>query len=136
MSNSFIAIDPGREKTGIALLSSEGFCKWHGIIASDELATSIADLMSRHKVDFLVMGSGTSSRQKKELLQTHFPDTKLYTINEYKTTEQARKLYFQKNPPRGLKRLIPIGMQTPPGPIDDYAAIIIGRKYLAQQKSK
>lgn len=133
MNNFFVAIDPGREKTGIALLSSEGFIKWHGIIASDDLVSTIKKLINEHEIMFLVMGSGTSSRQKKELLEAYFPDINLYIINEYKTTEEARKLYFKKNPPRGLKRLIPIGMQVPPQPIDDYAAIIIGRKYLAQQ---
>ena len=135
MSKFFIAIDPGREKTGVALLSGEGFSNWHSIVASDDLIIAIQDLLKRYTIDFLVMGSGTSSKQKQNLLQQAFPQLNLYIVNEYKTTEEARRLYFKKNPPRGLKRLIPIGMQVPPCPIDDYAAIIIGRKYLAQQKN-
>ena len=32
------------------------------------------------------------------------------------------------------KKLIPLGMQVPPVPVDDYAAIVIGRKYLKDNK--
>ena len=49
-------------------------------------------------------------------------------------TVQGRKLYFQENPPKGWKKLIPLGMQVPPVPVDDYAAIVIGRKYLKDNK--
>ena len=40
----------------------------------------------------------------------------------------------QENPPKGWKKLIPLGMQVPPVPVDDYAAIVIGRKYLKDNK--
>ena len=76
------------------------------------------------------MGNGTSSKSKYNLIKLNFANVKLKTINEYRTTDEARKLYFKENPPKGWKRLIPLGMQVPPVPVDDYAAIAIGKKYL------
>ena len=128
--NCFIAIDPGREKTGLAVLRQNGSVIWHGIRCSDVLQDEVAELLKRYGASFIVIGSGTSSAKKRKMLQQAFPAVELFTVNEYRTTDEARKLYFKCNPPRGLRRLIPKGMQVPPVPVDDYAAIIIGRKYL------
>ena len=75
-----------------------------------------------------------SSKKKYDLLKREFIDRDIVLINEYRTTDEARKLYFQENPPKGWKKLIPLGMQVPPVPVDDYAAIVIGRKYLKDNK--
>ena len=82
----------------------------------------------------IVMGNGTSSKKKYEVLKQEVIDRDIVLINEYRTTDEARKLYFQENPPKGWKKLIPLGMQVPPVPVDDYAAIVIGRKYLKDNK--
>lgn len=130
----FIAVDPGREKTGLAVLKIDGSVLWHGIRASEMLQAEIDELIKRYDASFIVMGSGTSSKAKQKLLRQAFPQTELFIVNEYRTTDEARKLYFKLNPPRGLRRLIPRGMQVPPVPVDDYAAIIIGRKFLEQKR--
>jgi hypothetical protein len=39
-------------------------------------------------------------------------------------------LYWQENPPKGLKKLIPLGMLVPPVPLDAYAAVILVRRFL------
>ena len=86
--------------------------------------------LEKYAVDLIIMGNGTSSKSKYNLIKLNFANVKLKTINEYRTTDEARKLYFKENPPKGWKRLIPLGMQVPPVPVDDYAAIAIGKKYL------
>ena len=45
---------------------------------------------------------------------------------------RARELYFREHPPRGWRRLVPTGLQLPPVPVDDYAAILIARRFLAR----
>ena len=129
-NESFIAVDPGREKTGLAVLKRDGSVLWHGIRASEMLQAEVAELIKRYDASFIVMGSGTSSKPKQKLLRQAFFNLELFVVNEYRTTDEARRLYFKLNPPRGLRRLIPRGMQVPPVPVDDYAAIIIGRKFL------
>ena len=133
MNDEILAIDPGREKTGIAILKNSDVLE-HKIINSDELVQIIKSLLEKYIIKTIVMGNGTSSKKKYDLLKREFMDRDIVLINEYRTTDEARKLYFQENPPKGWKKLIPLGMQVPPVPVDDYAAIVIGRKYLKDNK--
>lgn len=134
MNDEILAIDPGREKTGIAILKNSDVLE-HKIINSEELVQIIKSLLEKYIIKTIVMGNGTSSKKKYDLLKREFIDRdNIVLINEYRTTDEARKLYFQENPPKGWKKLIPLGMQVPPVPVDDYAAIVIGRKYLKHNK--
>ena len=133
MNDEILAIDPGREKTGIAILKNSDVLE-HKIINSDELVQIIKSLLEKYIIKTIVMGNGTSSKKKYDLLKQEFIDRDIVLINEYRTTDEARKLYFQENPPKGWKKLIPLGMQVPPVPVDDYAAIVIGRKYLKNNR--
>lgn len=125
MNDEILAIDPGREKTGIAILKNSDVLE-HKIINSEELVQIIKSLLEKYIIKTIVMGNGTSSKKKYDLLKREFIDRDIVLINEYRTTDEARKLYFQENPPKGWKKLIPLGMQVPPVPVDDYAAIVIG----------
>lgn len=133
MNDEILAIDPGREKTGIAILKNSDVLE-HEIINSEELVQIIKSLLEKYIIKTIVMGNGTSSKKKYDLLKREFIDRDIVLINEYRTTDEARKLYFQENPPKGWKKLIPLGMQVPPVPVDDYAAIVIGRKYLKDNR--
>lgn len=133
MNDEILAIDPGREKTGIAILKNSDVLE-HKIINSEELVQIIKSLLEKYIIKTIVMGNGTSSKKKYDLLKREFIDRDIVLINEYRTTDEARKLYFQENPPKGWKKLIPLGMQVPSVPVDDYAAIVIGRKYLKDNK--
>ena len=133
MNDEILAIDPGREKTGIAILKNSDVLE-HKIINSEELVQIIKSLLEKYIIKTIVMGNGTSSKKKYDLLKREFIDRDIVLINEYRTTNEARKLYCQENPPKGWKKLIPLGMQVPPVPVDDYAAIVIGRKYLKDNK--
>lgn len=133
MNDEILAIDPGREKTGIAILKNSDVLE-HKIINSEELVQIIKSLLEKYIIKTIVMGNGTSSKKKYDLLKREFIDRDIVLINEYRTTDEARKLYFQENPLKGWKKLIPLGMQVPPVPVDDYAAIVIGRKYLKDNK--
>ena len=130
MNDEILAIDPGREKTGIAILKNSDVLE-HKIINSEELVQIIKSLLEKYIIKTIVMGNG---KKKYDLLKQEFIDRDIVLINEYRTTDEARKLYFQENPPKGWKKLIPLGMQVPPVPVDDYAAIVIGRKYLKDNK--
>lgn len=133
MNDEILAIDPGREKTGIAILKNSDVLE-HKIINSEELVQIIKSLLEKYIIKTIVMGNGTSSKKKYDLLKQEFTEINIVLVNEYRTTDEARKLYFQENPPKGWKKLIPLGMQVPPVPVDDYAAIVIGRKYLKDNK--
>jgi len=59
-------------------------------------------------------------------------DTPVTMVSEELTSRLARERYWEDNPPRGLARLIPLGLRVPPRPVDDYAALIIAERLLEQ----
>lgn len=87
-------------------------------------------LIERFAAERIVVGKGTNASALCEDLWVLQRPIQL--VDERETTLQARRLYFEEHPPAGWRRLIPIGMQLPPCPIDDYAAVLIGRRYLAE----
>lgn len=72
------------------------------------------------QADIIFLGDGTSSGELGKILAD--ARIKVRTVNEYGTTLLGRKLYFRLHPPRGIMRLIPISLRTPPRDIDDMAA--------------
>ncbi|MEY2984623.1 MAG: hypothetical protein RLZZ568_1240, partial [Cyanobacteriota bacterium] len=78
----------------------------------------------------LVMGNQTTSRQWQERLRACMPpQIPLTLVNETNSTVEARQRYWQLYPPQGLGRLVPLGLRTPPRPVDDIVAIILIERY-------
>lgn len=76
------------------------------------------------------MGDGTWSKRVKPEVEEACSGIELRLVNEKHSTERARTRYFEENPPRGLWKLLPVTLQVPGVPIDDYAAIIVAEDYL------
>lgn len=124
---TIIAIDPGRDKCGVAILSEDGSFV-QAVIRTDELCTWVNDSRKRFGDAPVIIGNGTSSRAAYERVQAEC-DIEPRLVEEYKTTEEARRRYWQENPPAGWRRLMPISMQVPPVPIDGYVAVILAERY-------
>ncbi|MCH2667796.1 MAG: hypothetical protein MKZ59_07505 [Deinococcales bacterium] len=117
-----LAIDPGLN-IGIALVHLDGSIKHREIVTLEELRDYC---LSRGEM--VVVGNGTGSGKVLEILQQKGCN---YTIcDETNTSFEARDLYFQDFPPKGLVRFLPRGLWFPNVPIDDYAACVIARRYL------
>lgn len=99
------------------------------IVPTASLEAVVRDWIRRYEPEQLVMGAGTSSRHARQALQKLGAPVAL--VPEAHTTERARKRYFQEHPPRGWRRLIPLGLQVPPTPVDDYAAVLIAEDFLS-----
>lgn len=125
-----LAIDPGREKTGLAVVLPDGSSPLHEIVPAADLAAHVAALRERFGFTVVVLGDRTSSAEARSQLAA-LGGLAVVAVDEHRSTEEARSLYFRENPPRGLGRLFPAGLRTPPGPIDDYAAWILGLRYRA-----
>ncbi|WP_434133660.1 pre-16S rRNA-processing nuclease YqgF [Sporomusa sphaeroides] len=131
-----VAIDPGREKCGLAVVHKEQGIICKTIIATSGLAVATANLAATYKLTTVVIGSSTTSvtaRVELDAIRVNGHKLTLIPVNEYRSTDEARKRYWMDNPPRGLKRLIPTTLQVPPVPVDDYAAVILAERYFANQ---
>ncbi len=136
MDEMIIALDPGREKCGIAVVHKQQGMLMKDVIQTNELAIKIQELIAQYHISQIVIGDGTSSREAKKILEEikiNNQPMRIILIDEKHSTDEARCRYWAENPPRGLKRLIPTTMQVPPKPVDDYVAVILAERYFSHQ---
>ena len=125
-----IGVDPGRRKAGYALVEMTGAVVTAGIEPVERLPDCIEALAASRAISAIALGKGTNARAVRAALDPL--GLPVHLVDEYETSRRARALYFRENPPRGWRKLVPIGLQLPPRPIDDYAAILIARRFLAR----
>jgi len=127
-----LGIDPGREKCGLAVVDEQGVLI-RQVAARGEYLRLVADWVHKYGVEQIVIGDGTGSNQVRQELKRSLPDLEIAEVDERFTTEEARRLYWVEHPPKGWRRLIPVGMQVPPEPYDDYVAVILAQRFFAGQ---
>jgi len=128
-----LAIDPGSHKCGLGVVSESGILH-REIAATAKLPERVTELCARFSPDIVLMGNGTRCTELEATLPV-----KIERVPESHTTERARKRYWQENPLRGLAQLWPTSLRTPPGPVDDWVAVILAEDWLTEhleQRSK
>ncbi|MCR5757058.1 MAG: pre-16S rRNA-processing nuclease YqgF [Selenomonas sp.] len=129
------ALDPGRDKCGFAVLDGKGQVLIQRVIDTDKLIQEVTAAKADYGFSRLVMGNGTTSKIAQGRLR-EVADLAVFVRDEYRTTEMAKGEYWKANPPRGWRRFIPVTMQVPPVPVDDFVAIILARRFLQELKDK
>jgi RNase H-fold protein (predicted Holliday junction resolvase) len=125
-----LGVDPGRAKAGFAVVASDGGVVARGIESIEDLEARLTQVLAGGQIDAIALGHGTNGGAVKRLLEGF--GLPIHWVDEFETSRAARSLYFVDHPPRGWRRLVPVGLQLPNGPVDDYAAIVIARRYLAR----
>lgn len=123
-----VAIDPGRDKCGLAVVFRSGRVAEQAVVPRPDLMAAVEDAVRRYQPVTLVVGNRTGSKDCRRELREHGLCA-IVTVEEHETTVRARARYFRDNPPRGLRRFMPVGMLVPPRPVDDYAAILLAEIY-------
>ncbi len=98
------------------------------IVSREEFCDYWEEIEEAYGIEKVIIGNGTGSDFFRSLAVEK--NKKVFLINEEGSSEEARRIFFQENPPRGLKKLIPRGLLTPPGAIDDYAARVLLYRFL------
>lgn len=127
-----LAIDPGKKKCGLAVVSSNNGILHREVVACEEFTQSLTRLYEEHQPARVLMGSSTGSKEIAKAIDDS-TDIQVLLVDERHTTEQAKFRYFEEFPPRGLWRLVPLGLQTPPTCYDDFAAVVLAERYLEEQ---
>lgn len=137
MAEYLLAVDPGREKTGLALVeAAAGQVRpvLLQVLPTTQLAAGLARLEAalppEQELTALLLGDGTNHQAVGAVLQAQWPRLPLHLVAEGHSSEEARRLYYQLNPPQGWRRLVPRGLLLPAGPLDAYAALVLARRYL------
>ncbi|MDD6382763.1 pre-16S rRNA-processing nuclease YqgF [Mitsuokella sp.] len=126
------ALDPGRDKCGFAVLHQDGRVLMQRVIETSRLEAEVQQAYAAFAFDVLVEGNGTTSKAARGRISKLLPGLCIEVVDEYRTTDMARKAYWQANPPHGWRRLLPVTMQVPPVPVDDFVAVILGQRYLEE----
>lgn len=130
MNKFYLGIDPGRSKTGLALVDEAGKILRLHIAESQNIHNEIVDFTKENCPAQIVLGNGTNSAFIGEAVQKTLPNVAIVVVEEAHSTEEARRLYWKENPPQGLKKLVPLGLLVPPVPLDAYAAVVLVRRFL------
>lgn len=124
-----VAIDPGREKCGVALLSSsDAKVLEQAVVARETISSWLEDCHTKSGAKLAVIGHRTACEAIREEAQRIGYEVAI--VNEDFSTEEARKRYWRENPPSGWRSFLPTTLLMPPRPIDDYAAVILAERYL------
>ncbi len=126
-----LGFDPGKDKCGIAVMGRDRNVSYHEVVPSESTISTIQSLCQQFPIELLVMGDQTTSKSwKQKLTQSLSPLIKIIQVDERFSSLEAKERYWQIYPPTGLNRLIPLGMRTPPRPVDDIVAIVLIERYL------
>ncbi len=127
-----LAVDPGTAKCGVAVVARGAPPRvlHRAVVETSGLAAHVLPLLAAHGVEAVLVGNATNGRPVAQAVRALLPpDFPLHQVEEAYTSERARRRYFAENPPRGLARLIPAGMRTPPVPVDDWVAVLLAEAY-------
>ena len=127
MSRPVLAIDPGRDKCGVAVLSPAGSLLFRQVVPTAQIENVVSMLVEKH-APTIIMGNGTTSAAAKERVEALGGAVTL--VDEYRTTDAAKSAYWEAYPPHGWRRLVPRGLLVPPVPVDDFAAVILAQRFL------
>jgi len=127
-SGPVLGVDPGTAKCGLAVVDAQGECLYRRTVALAELVQTLEEGALRAlRPRVAALGDRTGTAAVRVLLVQALPEVPVRTVPEHRTTELARKLYWEYHPPRGWRRLMPRGLLVPPEPLDGYAAELLAR---------
>lgn len=130
MPEVVVAIDPGRDKCGFAVVTLDGRELHKAVVPVGRLAEHIRRV--EHSVRAYAVGDGTAAESvRAQLVAEDVAEDLIVLVDEYKSSEVGRRQYWSENPPRGWRRLLPTGMQVPPVAYDDHVAVELARRFLA-----
>ena len=124
------AVDPGREKCGVAVVDEDGNVLERAVVATARLADELTARAIKFRPELILLGNGTTSRAAEETIRAALSDIPVAIVDEYRTTDEAKVAYWKAHPPTGWRRFLPTGMQVPPEPVDDFVAVILAQRYL------
>jgi len=124
-----LAIDPGSDKCGVAVVHRSGEVVFRTIVPTSALCAAVIDLTRQYMPQHILCGNGTGSKPILRRLSGAGLSLPITPVDESYTSEAARKRYVAENPPRGMERLLPACLRTPSIPYDDYVAVILAERF-------
>jgi len=130
-----LAIDPGSSKCGMALVHRDPVkgleLVWRKIAPTPDIILALEEASAIRPFSMIIVGAGTRSKEIVDRLREHLPSIGILVVDERDTSMMARERYWIHNPRRGWRKLLPSTLQMPPEPVDDFVALILAERVLA-----
>ncbi len=127
-----IGVDPGRVKTGIAVVDYSNVVLWKGVIPSETVSFQLEQLYSDFSPRAIVIGNGTGTKECRASLLNINLNCEIETVPESHTSEEARRRVIANEIPTGFRRLIPRSLRFPLQAYDDEVAVILAERKLKE----
>lgn len=128
-----LAIDPGQQKCGVAIVKGKSTL-YQAVLRREDYLSVILEKIAKYQVEQIVLGDGTRSKEFCSEIERCVPDLPIALVDEAFSTEEARARFWQQHVRKGWRRFVPVSMQLPTEPYDDYVAVILAERFIAQQK--
>lgn len=123
-------LDPGRSKCGLVLSDAERRRILVARVLPPEAAwQELQGWRQQQGLVAVVLGDGTGSAAWRQCLEPLLP---VALVAERGTTLAARERFWQLEPPRGWRRLLPEGLRQPPRDWDDVVAQLLLERWLGR----
>lgn len=139
MSQVIMAVDPGRRKFGYAVLEKDESKQrvsvlQKGVAQAEAVEQVVREICTGFSVAAVVIGDKTGSREMLARVDRTLRGqaTAVRRIDEAYSTMEGRRRYLQEHR-RGWRRWLPLGLQVPPEPYDDYVAVVLGERFFAKK---
>ncbi len=136
----YLGVDPGRDKTGVALVRAGADGKpqllRESILPTEHFVEHLQNFLGDTAISAIVIGDGTTSQTMQQQLERAFPQLPFHRVNEYNTTQEAKQLYWKLHPPTGWKKWLPTALLEPPSPVDGLAAAVQVFRYVCGKEEK
>jgi hypothetical protein len=131
----FAAIDPGRSKCGLVLADSSRLeVLAAGVLPPQRCREQLMGWIRADQCSNVVLGDGTGSPPWRQWLLEQQLAARV--VPEAGTTLAARDRYWELEPARGWRRLLPKGLRLPPRDVDDVVAQILLERHLNTQLTR
>ena len=129
MKAPLAGLDPGRSKCGLARCDADGErILAAGVLSPEQCGELLASWWQEQRIEAVLLGDGTGSAPwRQRLLALGLP---VLLVPEAGTTLAARNRYWELEPARGWRRLLPRGLRLPPRDVDDVVAQLLLERHL------
>ncbi len=125
-----LAIDPGSQKCGLAVVGKQGVVLEKMVVPAVELSKTVGVIMDNHQISIFVVGDRTKSKIISDVLKPF--GLPIEMVDENNSSFEGRRRYLEDHN-RGLMRLVPIGLRSPGEAYDDYVAVILAERFLKKK---
>lgn len=129
MGDFLLALDPGKEKVGVAVLKRDGSIAFKAVLPTTSLEEVLSELRSRYAFSEAVVGESTGKAGMAVILDRM--GIEIHWVNEWRSSEEAWKVYLKEcctGKWQKLKALFTFLFSS--RAYDDWQAVVLGRRFL------